>query len=211
MLYLLIIVCLSLLHHLTWFILMRGSLLLLQQKVVLLCLFSDDHTRYDFLHIYTSFPSLIKTQYYVVIKYFCSNLGGEYMSATFFKLLLCDGTIHQSSCTDTPQQNRVDERKYRHIVETTHSLLLSVGIPDPFWEETIFFVVHLINRILTIFTSGLSPYEKLHGHSPDYSILHVFGCTSFVLRSSVEINKLSASSTCIFLSYGEGKKKLSLL
>nr|KAJ0225629.1 hypothetical protein LSAT_V11C100016290 [Lactuca sativa] len=40
------------------------------------------------------------------------------------KSLASDGTIHQSSCTDTPQQNGVAKLKHRHIVETTCSLLI---------------------------------------------------------------------------------------
>lgn len=49
---------------------------------------------YDFLHIYTSFCSLIKTKYYVIIKYFHSNLGQEYTSIAFSKLLFSDGSVH---------------------------------------------------------------------------------------------------------------------
>jgi hypothetical protein len=45
------------------------------------------------------------------------------------QLLALDGTIHQTSCTDTPMQNGVAERKHRHIIETVSSLLLSSFIP----------------------------------------------------------------------------------
>ena len=97
--------------------------------------FIDDYTRYtwvylmkrrsDFFGIYNNFRALVKTQHSVVIKCFRCDLGGEYTSNDFTQLLASDGTIHQSSCTDTPQQNGVAERKHRHIVETARSLLLS--------------------------------------------------------------------------------------
>ncbi|CAJ2636330.1 unnamed protein product [Trifolium pratense] len=133
--------------------------------------------------------------------------GGEYTSNKFSELLAYDGTIHQTSCTDTPQQNGVAERKHRHIVETARSLLLSASVPCEFWGEAIRTAVHAINRIPSSFTSGLSPFEKLYGSTPDYSSLKVFGSTCFVLRPQVERNKLSPRSTiCVFLGYGEGQK-----
>ncbi|XP_011014024.1 PREDICTED: uncharacterized protein LOC105117915 [Populus euphratica] len=65
------------------------------------------------------------------------DLGGEYTSNNFCQLLALDGTIHQTSCTDTPKQNGVAERKHRHIVETTRSLLLSAFVPNEFWGEVV--------------------------------------------------------------------------
>jgi transposase InsO family protein len=104
--------------------------------------FIDDHTRYcwvylmkhrsEFFEIYTAFGAFIKTQHSVVIKCFRCDLGGEYTSNKFFQLLALDGTIHQTSCIDKPEQNGVAERKHRHIVETTRSLLLSAFVPSEF-------------------------------------------------------------------------------
>ncbi|KAJ9544827.1 hypothetical protein OSB04_024534 [Centaurea solstitialis] len=63
------------------------------------------------------------------------DLGGEYTSNNFTQLLASDGTIHQSSCTDTTQQNGVAERKHWHLIETAYSLLLSSGVLSVFWGE----------------------------------------------------------------------------
>ena len=179
--------------------------------------FIDDCTRYtwvylmkrrsDFLGIYRHFRALIKTQHSAVIKCFRCDLGGEYTSNDFAQLLASDGTIHQSSCTDTPQQNGVAERKHRHIVETARSLLLSAQVPSVFWGEAVLTAVYVINRIPTALNSGVSPFQKLYGHQPNYSALRVFGCTCFVLRPHVERNKLGPKSAiCVFLGYGIGQK-----
>jgi hypothetical protein len=94
-----------------------------------------------------------------------------------------------------------------HIVETARSLLLSVFVPNEFWGEAILTVISLINTIPSSHSSGLSPFEKLHGYIPDYSSFRVFGCTCFVLRPHVECSKLSSRSViCVFLGYGESKK-----
>jgi len=66
----------------------------------------------------------------------------------------------------------------------------------------------LINTISSSHTLGFSPFEKLYGYAPDYSSFRVFYCTCFVLYPHVEHSKLSAQSViCVFLSYGEGKKR----
>ncbi|KAJ9548119.1 hypothetical protein OSB04_020662 [Centaurea solstitialis] len=179
--------------------------------------FIDDYTRYtwvflmkrrsDFFLVYSNFRALIQTQHSAVIKCFRCDLGREYTSNDFTLLLASDGTIHQSSCTDTPQQNGVAERKHRHLVETARSLLLSSGVPSVFWGEALLTATYLINRIPTAHNSSLSPFEKLYGESHDYSFLRVFGCTCFVLRPHVERNKLSSrSALCVFLGYGIGQK-----
>ena len=121
--------------------------------------FIDDHTRYtwvflmkrrsDFLGIYRDFRNLVQTQHSAVIKCFRCDLGGEFTSNEFTKLLASDGTIHQSSCTDTPQQNGVAERKHRHLVETARSMLLSSEVPSMFWGEAILTAAYVINRIPT--------------------------------------------------------------
>jgi hypothetical protein len=74
----------------------------------------------------------VKTQHSVVIKYFKCDLGGEYTSNKFCQLLALDKIIHQTSCTDIPEQNGVVERKHRHIVEITRSLLLFAPVPSEF-------------------------------------------------------------------------------
>jgi hypothetical protein len=101
------------------------------------------------------------------------NLGGEYTSNKFYKLLAWDGTIHQISCIDTPEQNGVAERKHRHIVETTHSLLLFASVPSVFWGKVLI-MVGLINIILFSHILDLSLFEKLYEYAPDILSLEFF-------------------------------------
>ncbi|XP_022859302.1 uncharacterized protein LOC111380069 [Olea europaea var. sylvestris] len=135
------------------------------------------------------------------------DLGGEYTSNKFCELLALDGTIHQTSYTDIPEQNSVAERKHRHIVETARSLLLSASVSSMFWGEAVLIAIGLINIIPSSHISGFSPFKKLYGYTPNYSLFRVFGCTCFVLRPHVERSKLSSrSAICVFLAYGGGKK-----
>ncbi|GJY02384.1 putative reverse transcriptase domain-containing protein [Tanacetum coccineum] len=82
--------------------------------------------------------------------------------------------LASTSCTDTPQQNDVAERKHRHLVETARSFLLSVVVPSVFWGESVLTATYVINRIPTAHNSSFSPFEKSYGVLPDYSSLSVF-------------------------------------
>jgi hypothetical protein len=161
----------------------------------------------EFFEIYATFRALVKTQHSTIIKCFRCDLGGEYTSNKFCQLLALDGTIHQTSCTYTPEQNDVAKIKHRHIVETARSLLLSTFVPSEFWGEVVLTAISLINTILSSHSSGLSLFEKLYGYVLDYSSFRVFCCICFILRPHVEHSKLSSrSAICVFLGYGEGKK-----
>ena len=75
---------------------------------------------FDFPNIYNVFQVYVKTQHSIVTKCSRCDLGGDYTSN------------HHTFCTYTPNQNNVVERKHRHIVETTCSLLLSTFVPTKF-------------------------------------------------------------------------------
>ncbi|GJS03624.1 putative germin-like protein 2-1 [Tanacetum coccineum] len=76
-----------------------------------------------------------------------------------------------TSCTDTPQQNDVAERKHRHLVETARSFLLYVVVPSVLWGESVLTATYVINIIPTAHNSSFSPFEKSYGALPDYSSL----------------------------------------
>ena len=96
-------------------------------------------------------------------------MGGEYTSNKFLELLALDGTRQQPSCTDTPKQNGVVERKHRHIVETARSLLLLAYVTSECWGEVVLTAVTLINTIPSSHISGISSFEKLYQYAPNYS------------------------------------------
>ena len=164
--------------------------------------------RSKFFKIYTTFQALVKIEYFVVIKCFRCDLGGEYTSNKFYELFVLDGTIHQTLCIDNPEQNGFTERKHRHIIEIVHSFLLSTFVPSVFLGEVVFTVVGLINTISSSYILGFSPFKKLCGYVLDYSFFRIFYSTCFVLCPHVEHSKLSSRFTiCVFLGYGKGKKR----
>jgi histone deacetylase 1/2 len=103
-----------------------------------------------------------------------SNWGGEYRNLnTFFHKL---GIIHRVACPHTHQQNGAAERKHRHIVETSLTLLAHASMPFRYWSDAFFTTCFLINRMPTRVLHMKTLVEQLFNESPDYTFLKVFGC-----------------------------------
>ena len=69
----------------------------------------------------------------------------------FSILLNSHGILHQSTCPRTPQQNGIAERKNRHLVETTHTLLLGANVLVHYWGDAILSIL-LIKCPLLLWT-----------------------------------------------------------
>ena len=93
------------------------------------------------------FLELIHTQFQTIVKILRSNSGGEYMSNEFQSFLQNRGIINHRSCPYTPQQNRVAERKNRHLLDVVRTLLIDTSVPPKFWVEALATTTYLINRL----------------------------------------------------------------
>lgn len=85
-----------------------------------------------FYYIYHIFHAMVKTQQNDVTKYFHCGLDCEYTSNKCFELYAYDVTIHHTSYSNIPQQNKVVERNHCHIIKTARSLLLSASVSIEF-------------------------------------------------------------------------------
>jgi len=78
----------------------------------------------ELFHIFQYFFNEIKTQFSVSIRVLRSDNGREYLSHSLKQFMASHDILHQTSCAYTPQQNGVAERKNRHLIETTRTLLI---------------------------------------------------------------------------------------
>ena len=81
----------------------------------------------------------------VRIKCFKSDGGGEYFSNEFSEYLKEHGIQNKYSCSYSPQQNGVAERKNRHIVAIARAMLNEKKLPNYFWAEMVATVVYIMN------------------------------------------------------------------
>ena len=180
--------------------------------------FVDDYSRYswifhikhcsELLQVYSNFAKMVKTQFSKQIKIFQYDNVLEYTQYAFQAILHSYGTIHQLTCPSASQQNGRAERKFCHILDTVHALILSAKVPAPFWGEVDFHVIHAINRILSPVIQNQTPYEHLFGSPPYYHHLCSFGSTCFILFQPHKHNKLELQSKlCCFLGYSKTQKR----
>lgn len=99
------------------------------------------------------------------------------------------------------------ERKHRHILNLSRSLLFQGKLPVSFWGEAVLKAVHLINYTPSEVLHGQSPYEFLYGFKPSYEHLRVFGSLCYTHHRDWSKDKfLERSRKCVFVCYPFGKK-----
>ena len=98
--------------------------------------------------MFQNFHKMICTQFGTEIKIFRSENAKEYNNSGLSHYLASNGIIHQISCVDTPQQNRVIECKNRHLFEVARSMLFSMNVPKIYWGHAVLTASYLINRLL---------------------------------------------------------------
>ncbi|XP_031265563.1 uncharacterized protein LOC116123984 [Pistacia vera] len=118
-----------------------------------------------------------------------------------FSRVTCKDIVHQSSCVYSPQQNRVVERKHRHIIAVARALKFQSNIRNHLWGYCVQIAVYLINRFPSSVLKDISPFERFFGHPPSLDHIKVFSCLAYATILTPK-DKLSPRSTpCVFLGY----------
>ena len=123
--------------------------------------------------------------------------GGQLTNQNFLTHIDQCGIIKQISCPYTPKKNGVIERKYRHIIETTLTMMFHASIPLKLWVDAFFTTIYLINR-MTLFTLNMmSPFEKLFKRKLYYIGLRIFGYHCFPYLRDYTKNKFQRKTYVI--------------
>lgn len=113
------------------------------------------------------------------IKVFQSDGGSEFDNKSMLSHFTNSGISLRKSCPNTPQQNRVGNRKRQHIIEMVRIFITYATLPFQIFVDAAFYVVFTINRLPKPVLHGLSPFEKLFHRIFDYNFLRVFGYECF--------------------------------
>lgn len=110
------------------------------------------------------------------------------------------GIQQQVSCLGTPKQNGVAKCKYRHIVETSLTLLYHENASLRLWVNAFLTAIYLINQL------------HFYVVNNDYLGLMVFGCRYFpTLQAYARNNFQNRTIPCIFIGYCPVHKGYSCL
>ena len=185
-------------------------------------IFVDDMTRFtwayllkhksDLSTIIPQFYTLIKTQFSASICRFRSDNPRDYVNSTLTTFFQTHGIVHKTTCPYAPQQNGVAERKFRHVLETSRSILFHMHVPKFFWGEAVLTAIHLINRLPSRVLDHSTPIDCLQRSFPHVSlhthlIPRVFGCVCFALNQHLTLDKLDQRAIrCVFLGYSSTQK-----
>ena len=120
--------------------------------------FIDDCTRVTWIYllkeksevsqVIPKFCKMVSNQFGVSIRKFHSDNARDYFNHNLNSFFDQEGIIHESSCVDTPQQNGVAERKNRHLLNVTRSLLFQMHVPKHFWGEAVLTVAFSLTAYL---------------------------------------------------------------
>jgi hypothetical protein len=183
--------------------------------------FIDDCTRMTWVclmksksevcYLFKIFYKMVCTQYNAQVQVLRSDNGGEYLSYEFQQYLKTHGIVHQTTCSYTPQQNGVAERKNRHLLEVVRASLIEAHMPLSYWGEALTSAAYLINRVPSSTINFQTPSQALVEAvvSPVVPNLppRVFGCVAFVHLHKHQSNKLTPRALrCVFVGYAAHKK-----
>lgn len=86
------------------------------------------------------------------------------------------------------------------------TMLFHSGLPKFLWVEAFTTATFLINRLSSSLNIG-TPYYRLHGSHPNYSILRVFGSRCYLYTWDTKTNKFDVKIVpCIFIGYIHNQK-----
>ncbi|GJW70502.1 putative ribonuclease H-like domain-containing protein [Tanacetum coccineum] len=172
-------------------------------------LMSSIHQPLQMLHMDLFGPTFVrsinhKTYFLVVTDDFsrCDN-GTEFKNREINEFCGLKGIKREFSVARTPQQNRVDVRKNRTLIEAARTMLADSLLPTVFWAEAVNTACYVLNRVLVTKPHNKTPYELIIGRPPSISFMRPFGCPVTILNTLDPLGKFDGKAKEGFL-VGQG-------
>lgn len=121
--------------------------------------FIDNHTRFTWVFLlqeksdialaFKKIYQMVLTQFRTQIRILCRDNGKEFFNKISGNFFTTRDIVHQCSCTNTPQQNEIVERKNKQLLEVAWALSFQTKVPKCLWGDAISTATYLINRLPT--------------------------------------------------------------
>ena len=182
----------------------------------------DNHSRFCWVYlmkhkaevarILKNLCQSIKRQFGVNVQGFRTDNAKDFCNNELREFFEQEGIRHETSCTYTPQQNGLAERKIGDIMDKFRTLTEQSQLPKTLWSLSVMTYVHLINRLPTNTVKMKSPIEVLEQLFPKARLNNnltprVFGCVSYVHLHGPSVDKFSVNALkCVFIGYSNTQK-----
>nr|GEZ82183.1 retrovirus-related Pol polyprotein from transposon TNT 1-94 [Tanacetum cinerariifolium] len=130
---------------------------------------TDDYSRFTWVFFLAT-----KDETTPILKTFLTGLENQ---------LSLKGIKREFSVPRTPQQNGIAERKNMTLIEAARTMLADSLLPIPFWAEAVNTACYVQNRVLVTKPHNKTPYELLHGRTPNIGFMRPFGCPMTILNT----------------------------
>ena len=152
--------------------------------------------------VFWKFKARVENESACLIQTIRSDNGKKYTFETFNRFCEEVGIEHQLTAPYTPQQNDVNERRNRFVMEMTRCMLHEKNLPKRSWGKVATTVVCLQNRISTKAVKNLASFEVWYGYKSSLKFLRVFWCLCFTYIPQVKCDKLDKKAKAsIFVGY----------
>jgi len=119
--------------------------------------------------------NMISTQTGCPVKRIKSDQGTEYTNQKWAQFASEKGIIHEFTPAGCSSSNRKIERDVRTIRNMGRAMLLEVGMPETFWQDSVSSAVFLLNRLLSSTNTVITTYQMLTGRKPSLAPVKIFG------------------------------------
>lgn len=131
----------------------------------------------DVLITFTHFITTIDVQFSTKIKFILTDGGREFKPPTYF--FNTKGIAHRLADPHTHHQNEYVDRKHRHVIKISLTLLAQANILLKFWDHVCLIASYLINKMPTHSLAMQFPYCLIYHLIHDYKFLKAFGCACY--------------------------------
>nr|GEU29517.1 hypothetical protein [Tanacetum cinerariifolium] len=121
----------------------------------------------------------------------CDN-GGEFKNKEMNEFCTKKGIRREFGNARTPQQNEVDEKRNRTLIEAARTMLADAKLPVTFWAEAVNTAYYVQNRVLVNKSQNKTPYELFNSRTLAIGFLRPFGYHVMILNTLDHLGKLDA-------------------
>jgi hypothetical protein len=166
-------------------------------------LFVDDFTRMTWMLLLKK-----KSETFSYFQTFKESTENECdMKIKFNRYYDENGTRRHFSIIETPQQNRVVERKNRIVMEMARTMLNESKLSNILWPQVVHIDVHILNISLLRNNHFKTPYQLWKDRLASVKHFKIFGSKCYIKRVDKHLGKLeSRTDEVILVGYSCSRK-----